>query len=182
MNKILYPVFLLILTPFNLANAFDIPGSKSNDFDYVAEEDTWKENSLGKFPAFPADSDFIQVPFHQVNSAFSVWIATKTINTGDDHVVRYVVQLRSKTGASNTFYEGLRCDTQEYKIYAYGTGKQFTQYNNSQWRHVSSARSSRYRDELVNHFLCANLLPEDENEMLNRLKSRTLQYRDPTDI
>lgn len=53
-----------------------------------------------------------------------------TLQIGQDGVVRYVIVARSSTGAMTAMYEGLRCTTGEYKLYA--------RYNVDRWNAVSS--------------------------------------------
>jgi hypothetical protein len=53
-----------------------------------------------------------------------------SIRIGTDGVVRYVMVARSTTGAMTAMYEGLRCSTGEYKLYA--------RYNVDRWTPVAA--------------------------------------------
>ena len=52
-----------------------------------------------------------------------------------DGVVRYVVVATSTTGVVNAMYEGLRCETAEYKVYArHNMNSGWTEAKDSPWR------------------------------------------------
>lgn len=79
------------------------------------DAETWTEAqavppanfSTDKLQAFEVDS----------GSTLSYGIDPLTLSVGADGVVRYVLVARSRSGALNVMYQGLRCQTAEVKTY-----------------------------------------------------------------
>ena len=74
-----------------------------------------------------------------------------------DRVIRLWLFVRSDGGADNGTYEGYRCSTRQYKIYAYATPRReppVTVAQTSAWRAAADGRSNRYRRVLMQDYLC----------------------------
>ena len=78
----------------------------------------WEEQKQ-HLPAMPKESNLKQVEVGPATS-FRFLVDTESINVGSDGVVRFTLIARSEGGAANVSYEGIRCDTQERKIYSVG--------------------------------------------------------------
>ena len=89
-------------------------GPLNKDF----EEKAWEEQKL-MLPAYPKDANLSQIEVGPVTS-FRFYVDRESINVGTDGVVRFTLIARSDAGASNVSFEGIRCDTQERKIYSIG--------------------------------------------------------------
>lgn len=62
-----------------------------------------------------------------------------------DGIVRYVVVATSSTGAVNAFYEGIRCNTAETRLYArHNPDSGWVPVPDGQWRPLHEPRSSRH--------------------------------------
>jgi len=75
----------------------------------------------------------------------------------DDGVVRLWLVLRSSSGSDNTSYEGYRCITGEYRVYAYANLNRdppVRPLTRSSWRKARGEHSTDYRRELLRHYLC----------------------------
>ena len=82
----------------------------------AADSDDWQEGSV---PPPPIPNLQKLVPFEfKVNAALHYGIDPQSITVGKDRVVRYVIVAQSAAGATNVIYEGIRCDTAEFKVYA----------------------------------------------------------------
>lgn len=82
----------------------------------------------------------------------------------EDRVVRYVLVLRSRSGAQNVFYEGMRCPTREYRTYAYGMQGKWRE-RDADWIQIDQGVMGRYREFLHDRLLCepgGRYLPEEE--------------------
>lgn len=107
--------------------------------------ENWVEAEAPPPPAFNLDKLVEVTVDAQGNLRYGIDPAT--IQIGKDGVVRYVIVARSTTGAMTAMYEGLRCTTGEYKLYA--------RYNVERWNAVSSPEwrslweSSRVRHPLA---------------------------------
>jgi hypothetical protein len=77
----------------------------------------WTENKVDALPALPQDANL--VPFDvSGNTPLTFAIDAKSLSVGDDGVVRYTVVVTSPSGAHNVNYEGIRCDSYEWRQYA----------------------------------------------------------------
>ena len=89
---------------------------------YVAEEPEWKESSVPPPPAFNVDK---LVTFEvSPNSSLVFGVDPASINISkSDGVVRYVMVAANASGARNVMYEGIRCETGEFKTYGQYVGQ-----------------------------------------------------------
>lgn len=80
------------------------------------DEPAWQEAVVSAPPSFDAGR---AVPL-EVSRASSLAFAVdpQTVTVGTDGVVRYVLIASSPGGALNVFYEGVRCATGAYRLYA----------------------------------------------------------------
>lgn len=78
--------------------------------------DNWQENAV------PPPAHFKTEGLHifdvSVSSSLVYGIDPDTLMLGTDGVVRYVLVARSKSGATNVLFEGIRCKTAEMKTFA----------------------------------------------------------------
>jgi hypothetical protein len=104
------------------------------DIGGVPEEKVFKEDALN-LPPYPAEAALIEFrPRGYSKNRF--YIDRDSVSLGADRVVRYTVVIKSASGVANVSYEGMRCKTSEYKMYAYGT-------RNGSW---SNAREPKWQD------------------------------------
>ena len=78
----------------------------------------WQEDDL-KDLSTPEDENLVELNIDHPPVGFKVFIDTQSITVSEsDGVVRYWLVL--KAGKSrNTLYEGMKCNSQQYKTYAY---------------------------------------------------------------
>jgi hypothetical protein len=109
-------------------------------------------------PALPADADLI--PFSVTGTgSFIFAVDSKSISVGKDNVVRYTVVVRSRSGARNVNFEGMRCDSFENKLYAtLPQGATAWQPNlaegGPQWRRMDSISNNNYASALATDYFC----------------------------
>jgi hypothetical protein len=155
---------LLCAVPFNAAHAglFDEIFGK-DDAKYWVEQPT-------VFPAPPSDSDMIPF-FVSAASDFRFAIDQKSLSIGTDGVVRYTLVATSDRGARNITYEGIRCETREYKIYALGDGSgKFTERYDPVWKRIDEAATNRQRAALFKDYLCPSGIPARVKDVVATLK------------
>lgn len=131
----------------------------------------WQEQQV-VLPAYPRSDDLIKVPLSLLDFPFTLWIDSASLQVGEDRVVRYTGVLRSKSGAENVFYEGIRCAKKDYQRYAYGSDGEFQPAQNPQWRPVRATGHDRYRSALMDGLLCPLPGFNREKQLLYRLKQR----------
>ena len=117
-------------------------------------EEEWKESDI-KIPTAAKDSDFKLLAVTEADARYQYYLAGNSINLGSDGVMRYTVAVVSSNGVRNVFYEGLRCETDEVKTYAYGSKRgTFRRAVKSPWRPVSNKGVRAYQDFLAKVIVC----------------------------
>ena len=69
--------------------------------------------------------------------------------------MRYTVVVEAPSGAKNISFEGMRCDTGERRIYAYGhPDGTWSQAKNTSWQEINFISSFSYQKVLYEEFFC----------------------------
>jgi len=77
-------------------------------------------------------------------SALRFGIDPVSVSVGSDGIVRYVVVASSTTGAVNALYEGIRCSTGQFKVYARHSPGGWAVAQDSPWRSIHDRPVSRH--------------------------------------
>lgn len=111
----------------------------------------WQERT-GDMPGVPEDGNLVELVVP--GSRYDYRIDATTLTLGRDGVTRYVVVM--KIGAvRNVVYEGLRCETKEYRTLAFlSSNGKFKRRRASRWRVIDGSDSSYYRWILWSRYLC----------------------------
>jgi hypothetical protein len=108
------------------------------------------------FPTFPKEIDLQSFTVDEITD-FSFFLDSATLKTDKDGITRYTIVISSKNGINNIFYEGIRCITAEYKIFAYGTPqKTFTAKSEVDWQPIRRNEHGwpRFRNTLYEYYFC----------------------------
>ncbi|MDA8128952.1 MAG: CNP1-like family protein [Betaproteobacteria bacterium] len=138
---------LLLLLPLTARGAW-------MDFDHEFEQDKPWTEVAAQLPAYPKDPDLI--PF-EVSSATNnrFFVDAKSISVGPDKVVRYTAVVKAAGGATNVSYEGIRCDTAERRLYAYGhPDGTWSRARDSGWHDIRLRSLLSYRKALYEDHFC----------------------------
>jgi len=128
---------------------YDLTTNNPNVEEYVWEEGQWA------LPSYPRDENLQHFPVDQPRQRLSYYIDGASLVFGEDAVVRYTLVVRSKTGGQSVMFEGLRCQTKEYKAYAFGNGRgAFRIPRKSVWREVDRYSHNLFRYTLMSEYLC----------------------------
>lgn len=155
------------------------------EFDYDDSADVpWKEDRLTDLTP-PANDNLKQLDIDHPPVGFDVYIDTTSIAVSEtDSVVRYWLVL--KAGKSrNAMYEGIKCNSSEYKTYAYENKWKKDKVNISKvakWLPIQSQGHNAFRYELEKYYFCSDVLPrpvDDIQDLIAGYKSTTSKY-DPT--
>jgi hypothetical protein len=125
-------------------------GEFEREFD---QDKPWAEVAV-KLPPYPRDENLI--PF-SVSSATrnAYFVDAKSIGVGADNVVRYTVVIQAAGGAKNVSFEGLRCDTAERRLYAYGhPDGTWSKARNGGWQAIKLRSQFSYRKALFEDHFC----------------------------
>lgn len=84
------------------------------------------------------------IPLEMPRSQLRFGVDPASVSIGNDGIVRYVVVATGAGGAVNGLYEGIRCNTGEFKVYARHTGGGWTAASGSDWRRLHDQPNSRH--------------------------------------
>jgi hypothetical protein len=113
----------------------------------------WAEEAV-KLPAAPVDANLIEIPVSAV-TANRFFVDSASIAPGQDGVVRYVLVVRAAGGATNISFEGIRCKTGEYRLYASGRADgSWALARISDWRRIENKSANRQHAALNREFFC----------------------------
>lgn len=120
--------------------------------EYYEEEKKWVEQETAP-PDFPREQGLIEFDAGAASSN-RFYIDGATLRVGGDGVVRYVVVIKSGSGATNIIFEGIRCSTRERKQYALGRADMtWSGSRAASWRPI--VRGS-YQAVLSKEYFCPN--------------------------
>jgi hypothetical protein len=130
----------------------------SEDFDVNSDVEEWQfQEDVVNLPDFPDFDKLKKVQIDASHGQLQYFIDPKSLKIGRDGVVLATVVITSGSGAKNILFEGYRCDTREYKTFAYGTTKNtFYELADSQWKRVmrTSGTAQDFRRELLAVYFC----------------------------
>ena len=123
------------------------------DRDFDEQKKPWEELQA-QLPAYPKDEN--QQAFYVSGIAGNHYFVDKTtLDMGKDGVVRYVLTIKARGGATNVSFEGIRCATRERKIYAIGhTDGSWSRARDSKWQPIASTSPLSYHRALADEYLC----------------------------
>ena len=123
-------------------------------------------------PAYPLSAGLLRFPTDWTSHA--VLVDQRTLAIGDDGVVRYVLVVRSPSGAESVSFEGLRCTTGERQTYAYGRkagdGGTWSAARNTGWVVIADRGINRYYFEFWRDVFCDGKQVEPRRTILENLK------------
>lgn len=146
----------------------------TKDVGGVMEEKEFKESELA-LPPYPDDSTLLEFQPRR-NSPNRFFIDGNSVSIGADRVIRYSAIVKSPSGAANISYEGMRCKTSEYKVYAFGvTRGEWDKATDPQWRKVPRM-SGDFRFALYKDYFCdiEAIAGRNEKELVANLKGNPL--------
>lgn len=127
-----------------------------SDFDQGRRD--WKEIEA-RIPAYPRQEDLLQFSAGGI-SPHRYFIDPKSLSIGEDGVVRYSLVVKTAGGATNVSFEGMRCDVQQLKLYAFGRADgSWSRARDSRWRRIEYKESDRHHGVLFGDFLCPDQRP-----------------------
>ncbi len=176
-----YPLTVLfglcLLLQFSAADArgkntiFDDSGDLADQDNPFVEGPEWKETKL-KLPAYPKDGDLMEMEVDDHSDRFTYYLDEKSLTVSkEDYVVRYTMVVESSRGTRNVFYEGIRCNTEEYKTYAFGAGKgKLRARKKPEWRPVLETGRTRFRAHMMQYYFCEWKLPRQRQIIVSKIK------------
>ncbi len=131
----------------------------------------WKEDSVPPPPAYSA-KNLIEIEMPK-GSTVKMGVDPDTIRVNQDTgIVRYVVVARGPS-AVNAVYEGIRCDTGEYRVYARQTpGNDWSYSTESEWKSMRGQMTYPHPFRLARDGMCiGTAVNHSPREIIQALKS-----------
>lgn len=120
----------------------------------------WVEDKVDTLPPLPQESSLL--PFEvSGNTPLQFAIDRNSLSVGTDGVVRYTVVVTSPSGARNVNYEGIRCDTYEWRLYA-GLNADHDGWDRTvanPFSRIENGALNAYQAVLYQDYMCANKMP-----------------------
>lgn len=185
-SKILLPIIAVVVIvlsqPLFAADVIVDPIHEYRDevgrgeFQYDDSQDIpWIENET-KVLGLPEQDNLLKVDLDQLPPGMKLMVDKSRISVNpDDQVVRVWLWIRSKSGADNASFEGFRCDTREYKVYAYGNPRRKPSVSKAKkpvWREAKKQVSGNYRRELMDFYFCGFNKLRNERDIAAYLSGR----------
>ena len=160
--KILFP--LLLCLPFSAL-------AEWGQFEFEFDQDKpWAEVAV-QLPAYPKTGNLI--PFN-VSSAIrnKHFVDAESVSAGEDQVIRYTVVIEAAGGAKNVSFEGLRCESGERRLYAYGhPDGTWSKARNAGWEDIRFRSLLSYHKALYeDHFCPDGIRVKDGKEAVKNLR------------
>lgn len=144
MRKLLVLLQLLPLFAHAGGDLFDL---KSEDAKPWIEQDT-------ALPLYPKTENLIPFEVSPVTRNRH-YVDAASISVGKDEVVRYTVVIEASGGAKNISFEGLRCDSGERRIYAYGhPDRSWSEARSATWEKIKFSSALSYQKALYEDHFC----------------------------
>jgi hypothetical protein len=141
-------------------------------FDFEFDSDKPWVELQSKLPPYPKEDAYI--PFYVSATADNhFFVDGKSISVGEDGVVRYTLIVKSPSGALNVTFEGMRCETAEKKVYAFGRDDgTWSKARFSKWEPIVYKDRNRQHHVLHDDFFCSGSIPVGSpEEAVRKLKA-----------
>ena len=126
------------------------------EFDRDFEQDKPWVEVAAQLPAFPKPENLIEFNVSAV-TPHRHYVDAKSISVGSDNVVRYTVVIDTAGGARNVSFEGLRCESGERRLYAYGHADgTWSRARNAGWESIKLRSLLSYQKALFEDHFCPN--------------------------
>jgi hypothetical protein len=113
----------------------------------------WEEEAVA-IPGFPQDANLREF-YVSATTTNRFFVDAESLSIGKDGVVRYVLVVKTGSGATNVSFEGIRCDTYELKVYASGRPDgNWSLARGSKWRPISNRQVNRHHLALAKELFC----------------------------
>ncbi|WP_230976869.1 CNP1-like family protein [Pseudothauera rhizosphaerae] len=143
------------------------------------ERAKWEEGEYA-LPEAPQESSLRQF-FVSSASPNQFFVDEQTLTVGGDGVVRYVLVVRTRGGARNVTFEGIRCATGERRLYASGhSDGSWAKARDSRWEPISFNTYNRPQAALAQDCFCDGpAAARNTAEVLRRLRGTDMTIVNP---
>lgn len=147
-----FALFFLVLAMLQAGSA--VAGYADDDEEDFP--DKGRQEKEVAFPTFPQEGGGLEFYVGPL-TANRFFIDPATLEVDPEGVVRYVLVVKSAGGAVNITFEGIRCDTTEYRVYGIGhSDGSWVRPRASVWRPIENKPVNRHHAALSAEYFCAN--------------------------
>ena len=108
-----------------------------------------------KMPLNPPSQSTL-LPFYVTKTtSFKFAVDTGSILIGQDGVTRYIVVITNPSGEQQTQYEGIRCDSFQWRLYGAFENNAWRENPLSSWREIQTKTPNRYQAALAQGAFCS---------------------------
>lgn len=117
------------------------------------ERKEWQEIEV-PLPPPPREQDLI--PFYVTATTDNrFFVDSASLAVGEDGVVRYSLLVLTPAGGRNLSFEGMRCETRELRLYAFGRPDgAWSKSRSNRWERMQNVATNRHHVELFREFFC----------------------------
>jgi hypothetical protein len=121
-------------------------------------------------PLNPPNKATIQPFYVSQQTIFKFAVDTDSILIGNDGITRYIVILTSPNGNSQVQYEGIRCDSFQWRLYGNLESGVWKENPLSSWKPIKDHTPNRYQAALAQGAFC-NFSSQEKNikDIINSL-------------
>ena len=125
----------------------------ADDDPYYKAPPKWSESEI-TWPAFPKPENLIEF-YVSATTRNHFFIDGSSLSVGADGVVRYVLVVKTAGGATDISFEGIRCSSGEYRLYAIGRSNDtWAKTRVVDWRPIENKTVNRYHAALYGDYFC----------------------------
>lgn len=135
------------------------------------------EDGAVAVPPLPTDEELVEVPLDTLPAGMRAYLHLPSV-TVEQLVTRYWLVVKGDGGGYNATYEGTRCNTHEYRVYAYGFPNRNDPVKLAPDTSWLSAARPEYRDEFASDILCAGITPKTLAQIRASIRG-TFSYQNP---
>ncbi|HQT31536.1 MAG: hypothetical protein B7Y21_03905 [Hydrogenophilales bacterium 16-61-112] len=137
--------------------------------DFEADK-PWLETEA-QLPAYPKAENLLPFRVSPV-SRNRYFIDSTSISVGGDGVIRYTLVIDAAGGAKNVSFEGLRCESGEYRLYAHGhPDGTWSKARSAGWAAIKFRSQLSYQKALFEEHFCPDgLSVRNSQEAIARLR------------
>jgi hypothetical protein len=115
----------------------------------------WKESTVA-VPSYPRETDLDDARLDRPTDPYRCLVDRTSLGVAEDGVVRYTVVRVAPGGARTVRFEGIRCQTGEARLYAYGLSSgAFREVEESRWEPLRRGGPDGYRADLAEFYFCS---------------------------
>lgn len=126
--------------------------------EHFEEEKPWDELEVS-LPEYPRTENLIEF-YVSAATPNRFFIDGKSLSVGADGVVRYVAVVKTRGGATNVSFEGIRCEAKQRRLYAFGRGDgAWGKARTKDWTDIRPGDPSGYAAVLYREYFCPDGTP-----------------------